>query len=419
MSGRDRRGERRRLEHRTDPGRVPRRRRYPRPPRGDPRNGVRVVTSEMTLSGDARPAAGRPRSARAARLSNDSVGGSPVLARRSFALAALTGLCLAASAGASIDAALEPPLRVRAAEGLPGPARLALRLRAARPASAAAPRSATPTAPRSSSAPSSRVRTRRRGSGRCRRRRRLGSASANVDVRAGGPRLARSSQSPGPRRRRRRSSCARDGFSQRVRPTSREVSFGIVLANPSPEMDALDVAVLVNFVDSTNRVVATKTRPHRRRRRRHRLLPRRRHLDPGQDARLEARDRAAHRQPAAEGACSARPRPTSSCRPSRYEPGWVGAVVGQVLNDHPTWLLARAPDLDRRLRLGRQRDRRQHRLRHGRPPAGRPGVLQRLVGDQLDPVRPGVLGRRVGARAATRPSGASAQRGRGTGRSGR
>lgn len=34
--------------------------------------------------------------------------------------------------------------------------------------------------------------------------------------------------------------------------------------------------------------------------------------------------------------------PTSNVlvQASRYEPGWVGAVVGQVLNDHPTMLLS-------------------------------------------------------------------------------
>ena len=49
------------------------------------------------------------------------------------------------------------------------------------------------------------------------------------------------------------------GFSQRVRVTTRTVSYGIELANPSPENDALDVSVLVNFVDATGRVVDSAT----------------------------------------------------------------------------------------------------------------------------------------------------------------
>ncbi len=49
----------------------------------------------------------------------------------------------------------------------------------------------------------------------------------------------------------------KQGFSQRVRFTTREVSFGVVLSNPTADKDALDVTVLVNFVDATNRVVAT------------------------------------------------------------------------------------------------------------------------------------------------------------------
>ena len=49
------------------------------------------------------------------------------------------------------------------------------------------------------------------------------------------------------------------GFSQRVRLSTRTVSYGVELANPSPENDALDVTVLVNFVDATGRVVDSDT----------------------------------------------------------------------------------------------------------------------------------------------------------------
>ena len=51
----------------------------------------------------------------------------------------------------------------------------------------------------------------------------------------------------------------KNGFSQRVFFSSRKVSYGIELSNPSPENDALEVDVLVNFLDATNRVVDTDT----------------------------------------------------------------------------------------------------------------------------------------------------------------
>ena len=51
----------------------------------------------------------------------------------------------------------------------------------------------------------------------------------------------------------------KNGFSQRVMFSTRKVSYGIELSNPSPENDALEVDVLVNFLDATNRVVDTDT----------------------------------------------------------------------------------------------------------------------------------------------------------------
>ena len=50
----------------------------------------------------------------------------------------------------------------------------------------------------------------------------------------------------------------KNGFSQRVVFTTRRISFGAELSNPSPENDALSVDVQVNFIDATNRVVQTE-----------------------------------------------------------------------------------------------------------------------------------------------------------------
>ena len=50
----------------------------------------------------------------------------------------------------------------------------------------------------------------------------------------------------------------KNGFSQRVVYTTRRVSFGAELSNPSPENDALGIDVQVNFIDATNRVVQTE-----------------------------------------------------------------------------------------------------------------------------------------------------------------
>nr|MBA2332507.1 hypothetical protein [Actinomycetota bacterium] len=53
----------------------------------------------------------------------------------------------------------------------------------------------------------------------------------------------------------------KQGFSQRLSRsgTSSSLSFGVILANPSPDQDALDVTVLVNAIDASNRVVQTAT----------------------------------------------------------------------------------------------------------------------------------------------------------------
>ena len=53
----------------------------------------------------------------------------------------------------------------------------------------------------------------------------------------------------------------KNGFSQRVVYTTRRVSFGAELSNPSPENDALSVDVQVDFINATNRVIADGASP--------------------------------------------------------------------------------------------------------------------------------------------------------------
>jgi hypothetical protein len=87
---------------------------------------------------------------------------------------------------------------------------------------------------------------------------RVGLATASVTCGKAG-RISRTFAVSGPPAAPARVVVQKNGFSQRLRFNSREVSYGLVLANPSPEKDALDVSVLINFVDATNRVVKTET----------------------------------------------------------------------------------------------------------------------------------------------------------------
>jgi hypothetical protein len=130
------------------------------------------------------------------------------------------------------------------------------------------------------------------------------------------------------------------GFSQRVRSTSRYVSYGIEVVNQSPENDALDVTVLVNFLDATGRVVDTDstqvpavgansvfylggstTIP-----------------DASPVAKIEIVHRVGGQSPKRKlGPVFA----DIIIQAQKSDPAWVGAVVGQIENDHPTHLMTR------------------------------------------------------------------------------
>ncbi|MDX6438320.1 MAG: hypothetical protein QOF45_903 [Gaiellaceae bacterium] len=166
---------------------------------------------------------------------------------------------------------------------------------------------------------------------------RIGAASASVKCGRAG-RISRTFAVVGPPAAPAKVVIKKSGFSQRVRFTTREVSYGVILSNPSPEKDALDVSVIINFIDATNRVVATQAETVGG-------------VGAGSDfylggstqipdatpvstleivTRIGSQDMAAKLGP-----------PTSDVlvQASAYDPGWVGAVVGQVQNDHPTKLL--------------------------------------------------------------------------------
>jgi len=258
---------------------------------------------------------------------------------RFFALAALTGLCLAATAGASIDVASSLRFGFVPQKAFQGqPASLSVVVRPTGVRCAASIRYADTTVHRLASVVA------RAGKASWKwtipPKAKIGAASATVTCGKVG-KVSRSFAVVGPPSAPAKVVVRKSGFSQRVRTNSRDVSYGIVLANPSPENDALDVYVLVNFIDATNRVVDTDTT---------RVggvgagsefylggytsIP-----DASPVSKLEIVTRISSQAPKRQLGP-----PTSDVlvQASRFEPGWVGAVVGQVQNDHPTMLLLRA-----------------------------------------------------------------------------
>jgi hypothetical protein len=131
------------------------------------------------------------------------------------------------------------------------------------------------------------------------------------------------------------------GFSQRNTSYSSEASYGLVLSNPSPDTDAVDVQVLVNFLDATNRVLESADS---------RLegipagstfyfggsefLP-----DATPVARLEVVIQVGGNAPKAIHAPAVA---DVGIVPAKYDPGFAGSVDGQIANDHPTMKLERA-----------------------------------------------------------------------------
>ena len=166
-----------------------------------------------------------------------------------------------------------------------------------------------------------------------------GSATASVSCGRAG-KSARSFTVAGPPSAPARVVQGKNGFSQRIVASTRKVSYGIELANPSPENDALGVKVLVNFVDPTNRVVNTESVDVERigagtvyHLGGYTTIP-----DSSPVSKLEIVTRISGQAPKAKVG------PGFSdvlVQAQVWEPAWTGAVVGQIVNDHPTMLLKR------------------------------------------------------------------------------
>lgn len=258
---------------------------------------------------------------------------------RPVLVAALTGLLLASSAGAAVDAGSSVGFRFlpqKAFQGQPASLTVTVRPSGVR---------CVPTIRYANGAHQTLKPTIARGNRaswtfKIPAKARIGSANASVSCGRAG-RISRSFAVVGPPAAPARVVIKKSGFSQRVRSTSREVSYGVVLSNPSPEKDALEVSVIINFVDSTNRVVATQAES----------IPA---IGSNTDfylggsttipdstpvstleivTRIGSQDMATKLGPATADVL---------VQGAVYDPGWVGAVVGQIVNDNPTMLLASA-----------------------------------------------------------------------------
>ena len=167
---------------------------------------------------------------------------------------------------------------------------------------------------------------------------RIGLATASVSCARAG-RIARTFAVSGPPAAPARVVVQKHGFSQRVRYNSREVSYGLVLANPSPEKDALDVSVLINFVDATNRVVKTETpsAPAVGAGSQYFLGGSTTIPDGTPVSKLEIVTRIGAQAPK-----SVHYAPTADVQvlQSLYDLGFVGAVQGQMTNDLPSFVLS-------------------------------------------------------------------------------
>jgi hypothetical protein len=135
-------------------------------------------------------------------------------------------------------------------------------------------------------------------------------------------------------------SVQQDGFSIRKRSSSAGITYGIVLANDSAQLDALDVSVLVNFVDAANRVVGTKTD-------RVSVIGAQSTFALGGNLtfpaaaivdRLETVIRVSSQRER-----SLRPPAHANLRilANQYDPEWTGSIEGEIINDRPDHYLRR------------------------------------------------------------------------------
>ena len=130
------------------------------------------------------------------------------------------------------------------------------------------------------------------------------------------------------------------GFSVRARATGSEATFGVMLKNTSPNADALEVYVLVNFVMLDGQAIGTKTVVLE-------AIPAGTTFAYGDSLRFPAaapvarleivvqvggRQRALIRQPIIQ---------SIGIVPGLRDATWVGEVNGEIVNDHPSFNVSR------------------------------------------------------------------------------
>jgi hypothetical protein len=169
---------------------------------------------------------------------------------------------------------------------------------------------------------------------------RSGQATVRIDCGRAGKGLRRFAVTAPASAERARITIRNSGFSQRVRGPNRYVSFGIEVQNHSPEDDALDATILVNFIDATGRVVQTdSTRVAAIGAASVYYLGGSTTIPDGTPvARIEIVTRVDGQSPRRKLG------PAFSdilVQAKKTDPAWVGAVVGQITNDHATHMVKR------------------------------------------------------------------------------
>ena len=133
----------------------------------------------------------------------------------------------------------------------------------------------------------------------------------------------------------------KSGFSIRPKSTGTQVSWGLVLKNVSPNADALKIYVLLNFVLADNRALGTKTQTVAAIGAGQTYYLGGNLQFPGQApiARLEPVIQiGGHQRPAVFGPAIE----NVAIEPSAHDPGWVGDVAGELVNDDAPWVFQRA-----------------------------------------------------------------------------
>jgi hypothetical protein len=133
----------------------------------------------------------------------------------------------------------------------------------------------------------------------------------------------------------------KDGFSTRSKQAGTALSYGIVLRNTSPNADALNVYVLVNFVLADNHALGTVTQSIG-------AIAAGSTFDLGGAITFPGLAPVARLEVVVQPGGHQRRKVFSpsvanvAVEPSPYDAGWVGDVAGELINDDPPWILERA-----------------------------------------------------------------------------